>query len=126
MSGRISAERLSREILDLDENTSHFETLEGISAAQASRSAFRSSGTVAAHVRHMRLDLDVLEEVTPAEWGAAKREQRARYDRALATPRERGDREGEGDIGGALSILAHTACHPGAIRQALAVIREGA
>lgn len=130
----------------LDKGTSLFETLEGISAEDASRPAAEGCATVAAQVEHVRFYLDVLDGVmrkeevtkvdwreiwqsvrgvTPEEWEAQKRRLRESYQRVLATLRAYDRWEGEYGISGALAILTHTAYHLGGIRQALGAIRSG-
>ena len=91
----------------LDKGTSLFETLDGIDAAQASRSIIETGATIAAHVEHTRFYLDVLETamraekssepvdwgeiwarvrvVSPAEWERQKRDLRESYRRTIGT-----------------------------------------
>ena len=127
----------------LDRGTSLLETLEMISAEQASRPVSPAGATIAAHVDHIRFYLDVLEgciqrrtfgtvdwqeswqlrEVSPAEWQALRTQLRATYQRVLTTMRSLDTWQGEDDIGASLAILAHTACHLGAIRQALHLVK---
>jgi hypothetical protein len=127
----------------LDKGTSLFETLDGVSAADASRSIEEGRATIAAQVEHVRFYLDVLNdvmqteevakvnwreiwesvrEVTPEEWEAQKQRVRESHQRVLATINEKC--EGEYGISGALAILAHTAYHLGGIRQTLGAIRS--
>jgi hypothetical protein len=128
----------------LDRHTSLFETLEGISAADASRPAANGCATLAAQVEHVRLYLDVLNdvmqneevtridwgaiwqsvrEVSPEEWEGQKRRLRESYQRVLETLRNYDRWQGAYGISGALAILAHTAYHLGGIRQALRVLK---
>lgn len=157
MSGRTTIELFKEELLlcldetveqvhgiYLDKGTSFLETLDRVSAAEASRSAAEGSATVAAQVEHVRFYLDVLNdmmqkeevikvnwreiwqsvrEVSPEEWEAQKRSLRESYRRVLATIKNYEKWEGEFGIGGALAVLSHTAYHLGGIRQALAVIK---
>jgi len=130
----------------LDRRTSLFETLEGVSAEEASRPACDGCATVAAQVEHVRFYLDVLHdamrkeevtrvawqdiwqrvrEVTPEEWEGQKRDLRESYRRVLGTLRGFDRWQGEYGIAGSLAILAHTAYHLGGIRQSLRVIRSG-
>jgi hypothetical protein len=101
------------------------------------------SGSIAGKVEHIRFYLRVLEgciqrvemgkidwneswrlkEVTPEEWDALKDELKVTYQSVLATMKNLENWEGEDDISASLGILAHTAYHLGAIRQALRVIR---
>ncbi|HYE65634.1 MAG TPA: DinB family protein [Pyrinomonadaceae bacterium] len=129
----------------LDRGTSLFETLEGISAEDASRPIAENCATVAAQVEHVRFYLDVLNdvmqkeevtkvdwreiwqnvrEVTPEEWEGQKRRLRESYQRVLATLKSDERWQGEYGISGALAVLTHTAYHLGGIRQALCAIRS--
>lgn len=129
----------------LDKGTSLFETLESVSAEDASRPAIENGATVAAHVEHVRFYLDVLNDVmrkeevtkvdwreiwqnvqavTPEEWEGHKRRLRESYERVLNTLKNYDKWEGEYGISGSLGILAHTAYHLGGIRQALGVVRQ--
>ncbi len=51
---------------------------------------------------------------------AAQRRLREAYDRMIAVINDLHVWEGEDDVGASLAILAHTASHLGAIRQAMA------
>lgn len=127
----------------LDKGTSLFETLEHVSAEQASRAASDQVATIAAQVKHVRFYLGVLQDyalnknvgrvdwgevwrtikqVTPEEWETLKRELKETYQSVLATLKSLDGWEGENNISGALGILVHTAYHLGEIRQALGVI----
>jgi hypothetical protein len=127
----------------LDKGTSLFETLDGISAADASRAVEEGRATIAAQVEHVRYYLDVLNgvmqnekapkvnwqeiwervgAVTPKKWEAQKRKLRETYQRVLTTIEKKAD--SDSGISGALAILAHTAYHLGGIRQALGAIRS--
>ena len=129
----------------LDKGTSLFETLESISAGDASRRVAEKCATVAAQVEHVRLYLDVLNdmlqteavakvdweeiwqsvrEVTPEEWAEQKRRLRDSYERVRATLNNYERWQGEYGIAGALAILAHSAYHLGGIRQALCAIKS--
>ena len=158
MSVQIPLERLKPTLLELmdetfsrvhgmylDKGTTLYETLDGVTAAEASRSAGPQSATIAAQVEHVRYYLDVLDEiirtknyekkynwreiwetvreVTPEQWEDLKRRLHESHDRVLATINGFENWDGEYDIGGAMSIIAHTAYHLGGIRQALGVIR---
>ena len=158
MSEQSLQEQLSTEVLQcldetfqlvhgiyLDKGTSLFETLEGISAEVASRSLTDNSATIAAQVEHIRLYLDVLNDVmhgkevgkvdwqeiwknvrtvTPAEWDEQKRRLRQSYERVLGTLKGFRSWDGEEEISGALAVLVHSAYHLGGIRQALGAIRS--
>ena len=131
--------------LYLDKGTSLYETLEGVSAEEASRGASPKSATVAAQVEHVRYYFDVLDEImrtqdagkkynwreiwdtvremTPQEWDDAKRRLRESHERVMARINALDKWDGKFDIAGGLSLLAHTAYHLGGIRQALGAIR---
>jgi DinB family protein len=129
----------------LDKNTSLFETLETISAEEASRPVSARCASIAAQVAHVRFYLDVLarhmrnenvgrvdwdeiwrtvETVTPEEWTASKNQLKASYQRVLGLMKNFGDWEGENDISASLAVLVHTAYHLGEIRQALCTIKQ--
>ncbi len=158
MSAKPLHERFSTEVLQcldetfahvhgiyLDKGTSLFETLEGISAEDASNSITENSATIAAQVEHIRFYLDILNDVihgkeigkvnwreiwqnvrsvSPAEWDEQKQRLRQSYERVQETLKGLRSWEGEEDISGALAILAHSAYHLGGIRQALGAIRS--
>ncbi|HET9525621.1 MAG TPA: DinB family protein [Pyrinomonadaceae bacterium] len=129
----------------LDKGTTLYETLEGVTAEEASRSASSKTATIAAQVEHVRFYLDVLDEiirthnidktynwreiwetvreVTPEQWEDLKRRLHESHDRVMATINSFENWDGPFDVGGAISIIAHTAYHLGGIRQALGVIR---
>lgn len=131
----------------LDKGTTLYETLEGVSAAEASRAISANSATIAAQVEHVRFYLDVLDdymrtgvdkqnnwreiwenvrEVTPEQWEDIKKRLRQSHEQALATINSFEKWDGKYDIAGALSILVHTAYHLGGIRFALGAIRASA
>lgn len=132
--------------LYLDKGTTLYETLDGVTAEEASRSASPKTATIAAQVEHVRFYLDVLNEiistqnfekkynwreiwqtvgeVTPEQWEDLKRRLHESHDRVMTTISSFENWDGPYDIGGAFSIVAHTAYHLGGIRQALAVIRS--
>lgn len=123
----------------LDRNTSLFETLETLSAEQASKAVSPKGTTIASHVEHMCFYLGVLtdciqrkpvgqlnwqdswklQRVDEAKWGATTQRLRDAYHSTQGVMKDLEDWEGEDDIGASLAILAHTASHLGAIRQAL-------
>ncbi len=157
MTDQAAIELFKKEILDclgetfekvrgiyLDRGASLFETLEGVSAEDASRPAAADTATLAAQVAHVRFYLDVLDDsmrreevakvdwreiwqgvraVTPEEWDAARRGLRESYERVLKTIQDFDRWEGEYGIAGSLAVLTHTAYHLGGIRTTLAVIR---
>ncbi len=130
----------------LDKGTTLYETLDGVSAEEASRAISSNSATIAAQVEHIRFYLDVLDDymrtgvdktnnwreiwetvstVTPDEWENTKRRLRESHERAMATINSFEKWDGKYDIAGALSILVHTAYHLGGIRLTLGAIRAG-
>ena len=160
MSAQIPVERFKKALLAcleetfsnvrgiyLDKGTTLFETLEGVSAAEASRAISANSATIAAQVEHVRFYLDVLDdymrtgvdkqnnwreiwetvrEVTPEQWEDIKKRLRQSHEQALATINSFEKWDGKYDIAGALSILVHTAYHLGGIRLTLGAIRASA
>jgi hypothetical protein len=121
----------------LDGGTSLFETLEGISAEDASRPVAPGRPTIAAQVDHVRFYLDVLERymrgesvgkidwkeiwntvdrVSPEEWQTIRDRLRASHSRVTALMKSFDGWDGENEIGGALAIVVHTAYHLGQIR----------
>ena len=127
----------------LDRGTSLFETLETISAEEASRRVSAECASIAAQVNHICFYIKVLErgiqrkasvkidwqeswqieKVTPEEWEALTEQLRVAYESVLTLMKSLDTWEGEDDIGCSLAILAHTAYHLGEIRQALCVVR---
>jgi hypothetical protein len=128
----------------LDKGTSLFETLEGVSAEEASRPGAAGCAPVAAHVEHVRFYLDVLNDmmqkeevikadwreiwqnvrgVTPEEWGEMKHRLRASYQRVVTTIKNDESWAGEYGVSGPLAVLVHTAYHLGGIRQVLCAIK---
>ena len=128
----------------LDKETSLFETLATISAAEASQPVGGRCATLAAQVNHIRVYIEVLERymrgeevgqtdwaaswrvsgVDDEEWESLKQRLDTAYQHMLATMRGFTTWEGEDEIGGTLAILAHTAYHLGEIRQALCTIKR--
>ena len=127
----------------LDKGTSLFETLAGISAAQASIPVGGKCATLAAQVKHIAFYLDVTDRsvrdpnyprvdwgeiwrtvgsVTPQEWQALQSELRGSYERILILIRETTDWPSELEIGWGIDVIVHTAYHLGEIRQALCTL----
>jgi hypothetical protein len=128
----------------LDGGTSLFETLEGVSAEEASRPSPGGGATLAAQVEHVRFYLDVLNEVmqkqvvtrvdwreiwqrvrgvTQEEWEGQKRGLRESYQRVVETVTRYDKWQSEYGISGSLAVLAHTAYHLGGIRHTLHSIK---
>lgn len=128
----------------LDKGTTLYETLESVSAEEASHAISTNSATIAAQVEHLRFYLDVIDDylrtgvektnnwreiwdtvrsVTPEEWDDIKRRLKDSHDRVMSTLDSFETWDSKYDITGGLSILVHTAYHLGGIRQALGAIR---
>lgn len=127
----------------LDEGTSLFETLETVSADEASIPVGGKCASLAAQVAHVTFYIESFErfalqgDSSPRDWGLIWRtvervtpEQWEEYKRKLKDAYLRMDKLFHGNpawnedsIGGALSIVVHTAYHLGEIRQALCTLR---
>ena len=128
----------------LDKGTSLFETLDAITAAEASRPVGGKCASLAAQVAHVTFYLEVLErymlsqdagtvdwgevwrtvkEVTPDEWTALRRQLRQTYQRIFAMLRGLQTWDNEAVIDGPMAIAVHTAYHLGEIRQALCTLK---
>lgn len=129
----------------LDEGTSLFETLETITAAEASIPVGEKCATLAAQVAHVNFYLEVLEayilnkdigkvdwgdiwrrvsEVSLEEWKAYKDQLKETYQRVIAMLQSCEDWNDEKPIGGTLAIAVHTAYHLGEIRQAMCTVKQ--
>jgi hypothetical protein len=127
----------------LDSGTSLLETLETISAAQASIPVGGQCASLAAQVTHVTFYLELLEriiltndappvdwgeiwrtveKVTPDEWQALKDNLKGAYQRLNQLFHDN-PAWNEESISGALAVIVHTAYHLGEIRQALCVLR---
>jgi hypothetical protein len=127
----------------LDHGTSLFETLETVSAQEASIPVGGKCASLAAQVAHVIFYIEsferfalqgdnsprdwgeiwrTVEKVTPAEWDAYKRKLNDAYLRMSKLFHEN-KLWNEDNIGGALSIVVHTAYHLGEIRQALCTLK---
>lgn len=126
----------------LDKGTSLFETLETVSAQEASIPVGGRCASLAAQVAHVTYYMEVLEryvhndttpadwgyiwrtvaKVTPDEWEGYKRKLKDTYGRMDTLFRENPVWD-EDRIGGALAIVVHTAYHLGEIRQALCTLK---
>ncbi|HTM00821.1 MAG TPA: DinB family protein [Candidatus Omnitrophota bacterium] len=128
----------------LDKGTSFFETLAGVTPAEASGRATAGSGSVAAHVKHVSYYLRVLQQalrgetlgklnwreiweqdrpVSAEEWQGITDELRGELAGLRKLLNEPATWEREDAVGESMAILVHTAYHLGAVRQALVVIR---
>lgn len=128
----------------LDKGTSLFETLDTISAEEASRPVSATCASIAGQVEHVRFYIQVLQDymlqkevgkvdwaaswyvktVTPTEWDALKQRLKTAYQELTALIKGFETWQGEDELSGALSIVVHTAYHLGEIRQALCVIKQ--
>lgn len=128
----------------LDEGTSLFETLETVSAEEASIPVGGKCASLASQVAHVTFFIEsferfalqgdtsprdwshiwrTVEKVTPQEWEGYKSKLRDAYQRMDKLFREN-PLWNEDTIGGALSIVVHTAYHLGEIRQALCTLKQ--
>jgi len=127
----------------LDKGTSLFETLETVSAQEASIPVGGKCASLAAQVAHVTFYIEsferfalqgdnsprdwgkiwrTVEKVTPAEWDEYKHQLKDAYLRMDKLFHEN-KLWNEDTIGGALSIVVHTAYHLGEIRQALCTLK---
>ena len=150
MKDHISNDTFTNELLDLldetftrtqgiylDRGHSLFETLDKISAEQASCPMSNGDVTIASHVEHICYYIYVLESsiqfrefkeidwnrswklksVDAAQWDELRQKVRESFQSLVSTIRGVEEWKGEDDIGGSLAILAHTAYHLGAVKQ---------
>jgi hypothetical protein len=127
----------------LDKDTSLFETLETVSAEEASIPVGGKCASLAAQVAHVIFYIEsferfalyndnsprdwgeiwrTVEKVSPEEWDSLKDKLRDAYQRMDKLFREN-KTWNEDSIGGSLSIVVHTAYHLGEIRQALCTLK---
>jgi len=127
----------------LDKNTSLFQTLETVSAEEASIPVGGKCASLAAQVAHVIFFIEsferfalqgdnsprdwgyiwrTVEKVTPEEWESYKSKLKDAYQRMDKLFHEN-NLWNEDTIGGALSIVVHTAYHLGEIRQALCTLK---
>lgn len=124
--------------------TSLFETLENVSAQEASLPVCTEDTTLAAQVAHTAFYLRTLrafmldpnlpnvdweeiwlrvKSVSPEEWKALLQEFTATYQETLTFLESLTDWENEDNFSGALAIASHSAYHLGVIRQALHTLK---
>jgi hypothetical protein len=129
----------------LDRGTSLFETLETITAAEASIPVGGKCATLAAQVAHVNFYLEVVEDyilnkerdnvdwgeiwrrvnkVSTEEWTAYQDQLKETYQRVISMLKNLEDWNDDRPIGGALAIAIHTAYHLGEIRQAMCVVKQ--
>ena len=127
----------------LDNGTSLFETLETVSAQEASIPVGGKCASLAAQVAHVTFYIEsferfalqgdnsprdrgyiwrTVEKVTPEEWEEYKSKLKEAYLRMDKLFHEN-KLWNEDTIGGSLSIVVHTAYHLGEIRQALCTLK---
>jgi hypothetical protein len=127
----------------LDKNTSLFQTLFTVSAQEASIPVGGKCASLAAQVAHVTFYIEsferyalyndtsprdwgeiwrTVEKVTPEEWDTYKDKLKLAYQRMDKLFHEN-KTWNEDTIGGALSIVVHTAYHLGEIRQALCTLK---
>lgn len=128
----------------LDPKTSLFQTLDTVSAEEASIPVGGKCASLAAQVAHVTFfiesferfalqgddsprDWDLIwrtvEKVTPQEWEEYRSKLRGAYERMMKLFSEN-PAWSEDSIGGALSIVVHSAYHLGEIRQALCILKS--
>jgi hypothetical protein len=159
---QLTPDRAKKEVLDfleetfekhhgiyIDKGTTLFDTLDSVTADEASYRASDKNASVAAHTRHVILYLQVLEvhirgtlrekvnwreiwendrPVSPEQWKALVAELKQAYAKIRQFLEDPTTWEREDAFGGSIAIVVHTAWHLGAVRQALALMRarEGA
>lgn len=125
----------------LDQGGGLFQTVENVTAEEASRPVREGAPTIAAHCAHARFYVSVLhrymhgdiekvdwkqswlvQTVSPAEWEALKEELREAYSKVTEALRSL-ENWGERSVGAAMSIIAHTAYHLGAVRQLVRMLK---
>ena len=126
----------------LDQKAGLFNTLEHVSAEQASKPVANGATSIAAQVEHIRFYVDVVEqfmsgrtqkvdwkdswqvkEVTPEAWSTLKRDLRAAYE--SGTERFKNiEAWGDDEVGDSMAVVVHTAYHLGAVRQMVRVLAD--
>ncbi|KAA0278695.1 MAG: DinB family protein [Chloroflexi bacterium] len=128
----------------LDPKTSLFQTLDTVSAEEASIPVGGKCASLAAQVAHVTFFIEsferfalqgddsprdwgliwrTVEKVTPHEWKEYRSKLRGAYERMMKLFSEN-PAWSEDSIGGALSIVVHSAYHLGEIRQALCILKS--
>jgi hypothetical protein len=129
----------------LDKGTSLFETLEEISAEEASRPVSEKCASIAAQVKHITFYLEISEryiftnddfqsdwgevwrntrEVTSDQWGEMRTELKSTYRHLRDRLNTLTTWDEERPFGGVWAIVAHTAYHLGEIRQATCTVKN--
>lgn len=126
----------------LDRKAGFFDTLETISAEQASRPIAKGATSIAAQVEHTRFYLAVIAqfmdgrtekvdwqeswrvtEVTPEDWTNLKQALKTTYN-SLSQRLRSIEVWGDDEVGDSMAIVIHTAYHLGAVRQMVNIISE--
>ena len=128
----------------LDAKTSLFETLENISAAEASIPVGGKCATLAAQVSHVTFYLQAVEgvitggdfqqvdwgeiwrtvnQVSQSQWESIQLELQQKYKFICSLVAEKSDWTREEELDSIFGIIAHSAYHLGEIRQALCLIK---
>jgi hypothetical protein len=123
----------------LDKGTSLFETLENITAEEASFQPCEACASIAAHVKHITFYLQVTDRyifttddfqsdwgevwrnthaVTPQEWNEIRSDLKSTYHALRDKLKTVTDWNNERAFGGAWGVVVHTAYHLGEIRRA--------
>jgi len=128
----------------LDRGTSLSETLDTISAVEASTPPIEGGTSIAGHVEHIRFYIRVMNDymdgvtyekldwkqswllhtVTDVEWVELKEKIRDDYQGLLTHLRTFPDWANERRLGDVIGIIAHTAFHIGAIRQMAKALKK--
>lgn len=125
----------------LDQGGGLFQTIENVTAEEASRALKPGAPTIAAHCAHARFYVSVLhrymlgplekvdwkqswlvQTVGDAEWESLRAELREAYG-ALTEALRSVEGWGERPVGAALAVVAHTAYHLGAVRQLVRMVK---
>src|SRR5262249_32410875 len=126
----------------LDKGCGLFHTLEGVNAEAASTQSRPGGSTIAAHAEHLRFYVHVhhkllqgstdaidwdeswrIKTVNSTEWNSLRQELRRTYTNLVDYLRSV-DVWGEDEAGLAMSIIAHSAYHLGAIRQLILALES--
>jgi len=158
LSNKIEQEFITQDLFDildetfvthhgifLDRGNSLFETLETITAAEASIPVGGKCATLAAQVAHVNFYLEVLEDyilnrerenvdwrdiwrrvntVSAEEWKGYQDQLKETYRRVISMLQTLDNWNDEHPIGGTLAIAIHTAYHLGEIRQAMCIVKQ--
>ncbi len=128
----------------LDRGDAWFQTLEGVSAEEASIPAADGISNIAAEVNHAAFYIDVtlayirgeqpsadwdaswrVGAVDAAEWDALRGKLRAAYDSLSAIAADPAGWTMDGAVMGGIATVGHCAYHLGEVRRTLGVIRGG-